>query len=47
MKAGVCLWLDVHDADGTKQWAVRSDFSAGTHDWEHVRGLGSPVNSGI
>ena len=20
-------------ADGTKQWAVRSDFSAGTHDW--------------
>ena len=43
MKAGVCLWLDVHDADGTKQWAVRSDFSAGTHDWEHARDLWIPA----
>lgn len=43
MKAGVCLWLDVHDADGTKQWAVRSDLSAGTHDREHVRDLWIPA----
>ena len=38
-----CLWLDVHYADGTKQWAVRSDFSAGTHGWEHVRDLWIPA----
>ena len=30
-------------ADGTKQWAVRSDFSAGTHDWEHARDLWIPT----
>ena len=30
-------------ADGTKQWAVRSDFSAGTHAREHVRDLWIPA----
>lgn len=34
-------------ADGTKQWAVRSDFSVGTHDWEHARDLWIPTNSVI
>ena len=34
-------------ADGTKQWAVRSDFSAGTHAREHVRDLWIPANSVI
>ena len=47
MKADVCHWLDVHDADGTKQWAVRSDLSAVTHDREHVRDLWIPANSVI
>lgn len=30
-------------ADGTKQWAVRSDLSAVTHDREHVRDLWIPA----
>lgn len=38
-----CLWLDVHYADGTKQWAVQADFTPGTHDWEHVRDLWIPA----
>ena len=37
-----CLWLDVHYADGTKKWAVRSDFRQGTHDWEQVRDFWIP-----
>ena len=37
-----CLWLDVHYADGTKKWALRSDFRLGSHDWELVRDFWIP-----
>lgn len=37
-----CIWLDVIYADGTPRWAVRTDFTQGTHGWEHVRGVFVP-----
>ena len=29
-----CVWLDIQHADGSWTWAVRADFTRGTHDWE-------------
>ena len=29
-----CVYLDVHYADGSKDWGKRADWRQGTHDWE-------------
>ena len=29
-----CMYLDIHYADGSKDWGKRADWRQGTHDWE-------------
>ncbi len=31
-----CVWLDIHYADGSKDWGKRADWRQGTHDWERT-----------
>ena len=34
--ADYCLFLDLYHPDGSNTWAIRGDFTQGTHGWERV-----------
>ena len=41
-----CIYLDMWYDDGTPEWGVRAEWSAGTHDWEMTAGAfvpGKPI----
>ena len=38
-----CVWLDIRHADGSWTWAVRADFSRGTHGWERAERIYMPA----
>ena len=37
-----CVYLDIHYADGSKDWGKRADWRQGTHDWEEVSAVYLP-----
>ena len=37
-----CVYLDVHYADGSKDWGKRADWRQGTHDWEEAWSVFQP-----
>ena len=37
-----CVYLDIHYADGSKDWAKRADWRQGSHDWEEARAVFLP-----
>ena len=38
-----CIWLDLWYDDGTPVWAVRADWSQGSHGWEQTAGAFVPA----
>ena len=37
-----CVYLDIHYADGSKDWGKRADWRQGTHDWERTSSVFLP-----